>query len=314
MPSTSDSNSSFSCLSSLGFDPPAQRHHHFDNGMIVLGSINIVNSIISSCSNFLVVYTIARTASLRRTPSNILILALGISDLVVSLVSLPSSTIPTFSFHRHQLFCVTSIILNTSMFIFSGISFFTLTAITIDRFLAVQLHLRYQELVTTERYIFALLGVWIFCISATLMRLFIGTRPYFIFVFVTIAVFLQLNMILIFKIYRVIRRHSVQIQAQQQSVQQSIDMPRYKKSVNTMYFVIGAFLVCYVPFAVGLLVADKLLDDIEAHFLFALASSLVMFNSVLNPIIYVWRIAEIRNNAVRLVTRICKLNEQQMTP
>jgi hypothetical protein len=127
-----------------------------------------------------------------------------------------------------------------------------------------------------------------------------------------LVVLLLVNAYFIFKISQIIHRHSAQIQAQQQSVQQSINMPRYKKSVNTMYYVIGAFAVCYVPL-VGSLVAQTASNfSLATQILFYLfACTSAMFNGVLNPFIYCWRSVEIRTAARRLLPGTCGQNNIQ---
>jgi hypothetical protein len=134
-------------------------------------------------------------------------------------------------------------------------------------------------------------------------------------------IILLLNGFLLFKISRIIRRHSRQIQAQQNSVEQSmgqsINMPTFKKTVHTMYFVIGAFSLCYVPFAGGVIAFDVAQVNIPAHFerhhLFTITETLVMCNGVFNPVIYCWRIKEIRNAVLQFLPRICFHSENHVT-
>jgi hypothetical protein len=189
---------------------------------------------------------------------------------------------------------------------------FTLTAITVDRFLAVHLHLRYQELVTTKRYGVTLTCIWINTVVFFVIRVFHTSLAYDIITIAVLCGTLSINIFLLLKISQVIHRHSVQIQVQQQSTQQSIDMPRYKKSINTMYYVIVAFVVCYVPY-LGTLVVFTMKPKPEEWFSFYFPSStlLLMSNSVINPIIYCWRIEDMRNAAKRLIRRLWRQNENQ---
>jgi hypothetical protein len=187
----------------------------------------------------------------------------------------------------------------------SFVSLGTLTAITADRFLAVHLHLRYQELITTKRYGMTLACIWIWnaflCICTSLLR----HVAVVIIVIIMIITSLVMNAYFIFKVSQVIYRHLVQIQAQQPSTQQSIDMPRYKKSVYTMYCVIGTFVLCYTPFLVWMILVPLQGEwTIESHQLFIVSITLVLFNGVLNPLIYCMRIQEIREAVFVLLMRI----------
>ena len=110
------------------------------------------------------------------------------------------------------------------------------------------------------------------------------------------------------KISRVIRKHSEQMHAQQQQQQQT--MRHHQKSVNIMYYIIGTFTVCYLPSYVfyivdyGLRAAGIDTSRIEYHYAGHLANTLVLLNSALNPIIYCWRIEEIRQALVKLFRRL----------
>ena len=116
--------------------------------------------------------------SLPRTLKTLL-LSLAVSDLAVGLL-----VHPIFVAHL-----IIQILQNTSdnaygtvFAIFSRTleaalataSFFSVVAITVDRFLAIHLHLRYQELVTHKRVIAVVISIWV--ISAFLSLVFPAAR------------------------------------------------------------------------------------------------------------------------------------------
>ena len=45
--------------------------------------------------------------------------------------------------------------------VFSVASFFGVVAVSVDRFLAIHLHLRYQELVTHKRVVTVVISIWL---------------------------------------------------------------------------------------------------------------------------------------------------------
>ena len=59
------------------------------------------------------------------------------------------------------LFCLTSSL------------FFGLVALSVDRFLAIHLHLRYQELVTHKRVVGAVIVIWVLSLFLSLMILWV---------------------------------------------------------------------------------------------------------------------------------------------
>ncbi|CAH3108691.1 unnamed protein product [Porites lobata] len=78
-------------------------------------------------------------------PLKTLLLSLAVSDLGVGLLVHPLYIAPQRLFG--YLLCVASLL---------GI-----TALTVDRFLAIHLHLRYQELVTHKRVVAVVISVWV---------------------------------------------------------------------------------------------------------------------------------------------------------
>jgi flagellar biosynthesis protein FlhB len=119
--------------------------------------------------------------------------------------------------------------------------------------------------------------------------------------FMLCVVLLGMNTYFLIKIFQVIRRHTLQIQAQQQS-QQSIDMKKYRKSTKIMYCLIGAFALCYVPYVISMVTLGMAAELTRMNICFhVIAETLMMFNGVLNPIFYCWRMEEMRNAARTLL-------------
>ena len=100
-------------------------------------------------------------------------------------------------------------------FFLLGVSFSLIAAIAVDRLLAVSLHLRYQELVTEERFNFGLTALWFSNVLFTLA--FMNLPSHNDLVTVTcLTVGLILLTIAYFRIYLVVRYHQNQIHGQNQ--------------------------------------------------------------------------------------------------
>ena len=84
-----------------------------------------------------------------------------------------------------------------------------------------------------------------------------------------------------------------------------MNMVRFRKSVTVMFLVIGAFILCYVPYAASsiiLSVFGNVSNGIGIGF--TISETLIMMNGVLNPIIYCWRIEDIRTAALLLLRKM----------
>lgn len=105
--------------------------------------------------------------------SNFLLFGLAFCDFGVGITEQPFYIIyQSFYLNNHpQAWLATMEVFNVISNLFCGVSFLTTTAVSIDRYLALHLHLRYRELVTTRRT-FRLPGsLWIiaFLVASTLL-------------------------------------------------------------------------------------------------------------------------------------------------
>ena len=104
------------------------------------------------------IYAIHKTSAMAKTLKTLL-LSLAFSDVAVGLFSQP---IYTFSLVKwlqlENINCNAYQVLNISGYLFSTASFLGVVAVRVDRFLAVHLHLRYQELVTHKLVVVVVIG------------------------------------------------------------------------------------------------------------------------------------------------------------
>ena len=137
-----------------------------NNFIVFIIVTDVIGSLMASISNALIILMFVKISSLQ-TPSNILILSLAISDFGVGLLVQPAYCFVQFAqWTQNYVLGVTSyeVVHKTAPSMMNA-SLLTVATITIDRFLAVHLHLRYQELVTTKRSFIAVTVIWILSLS-----------------------------------------------------------------------------------------------------------------------------------------------------
>ena len=125
--------------------------------------------------NIITIHAVRKTSSMPK-PLKIILLSLAVSDLGVGLVVQPlyitrlliQSTLNTANSAVDKS---TSLAFLTLAKFLSFASCFVVTALSIDRFLAVHLHLRYKELVTRKRVVAVVILTWIFSAFLSLMKL-----------------------------------------------------------------------------------------------------------------------------------------------
>ena len=138
--------------------------------------LNFIFSPVAAFGNILAIRGLWKASSI---PANIkkFFLSLAVSDLAVGLFAQLMYAVllrmAANGGHNFDLLCPTVLtVCYFSLFLLDGASFLNVTAIAVDRVLAITLHLRYQELVTSKRVVLALVSIWITSGVAALLFLF----------------------------------------------------------------------------------------------------------------------------------------------
>ena len=267
--------------------------------------------------NIITIQALRKTSSLPRTLKTLL-LSLAASDLAVGLLAHPM-------FVAHLIIqiqqntsdnaydTVFAIFFETLTAALATASFFSVVAITVDRFLAIHLHLRYQELVTHKRVTAVVISTWV--ISAFLSLLlpaasldWIPNRvPWIMFAAIKAVCFMTTGFLL-YKLYASVRHHTDQIQAPQaQEAAQNREMKdaaRLRKTALATFYINFLFLACYVPiFCVNL---ARLFCGQTALILHLrdYVFTLMLSNSSLNPLIYSWKMRHIRHAVIDILRSV----------
>ena len=266
--------------------------------LICLIVVNIFLSITAFLGNTLIVVALHKESSLH-PPSKLLFRNLAITDLCVGIITEPLAVACWISLVNERLnicrytlsaFAVTGRIV-------CAMSLLTLTTISIDRLLALLLGLRYRQVVTLKRTYVTVIVLWIICIVFSTMYLW-----NFVLLLWCIKIVIPLCLVTSIycytKIFLGLRHHQNQIQDnvhenQRQTIPMNIS--RYKKAVSSALWLQLTLVVCYLPYV--LLSAYVTARNNFSSFLFMaleFSATLVFLNSSLNPILYCWKIREVR--------------------
>ena len=182
----------------------------------------------------------------------------------------------------------------------SSYSFLGVVAVSVDRFLAVHLHLRYQELVTHKRVIAVVTSIWLLSAFGTLMLLlWVPSHIHSIFLIIYGFLFVLVTTTAYIRIYFAVRRHKNQIQCLQvQQVEQTGEMANIisvVKSAVGIFYVYLVFLACYLPYFVCLAVIDVTVSCNSLKRFYFFSYTFVFLNSSLNPVIYCWKMRHIQH-------------------
>ena len=268
-----------------------------DGLYVFLAALNIFLSITASLSNAVILVALHKVTSIYR-PTKLLFRCLAVTDLCVGLVSQPLFAPTNLDIIWDGIFYF----FTASTIAFTAVSILTSTAISVDRFLALMMGLRYRHVVTLRRVRAFIICVWILsCALAAGTQFWVGNlHPITFNVFRVLIILCVLTSIISYtKIYLRLRHHQLHLQENLQQQGQPpnrgeipLNIARYKKTVSSIAWVQLALLICYLPFSVyHMLWFHDVLDqgiasDVTFSFLF--------LNSSLNPILYCWKIKDVR--------------------
>ena len=271
--------------------------------------------------NALVFMAVLRKTELR-TVANTSILCLAFTDLIVGVFVQPSYVVYQASklLTPERLPCVQLIVYSFSGVICLCFSFLTLILISLERYMAVFSPYRYVAKVNSERVVGLVVTtcvIWVGVILAVRCTFGINSKEETTLISCLIITNFVLTSFVYFRIFKLVRRcnaqvseiseHSTAVQPAAPTPQMTSN-PREAKASKTVACVAGTLFLCFMPTLCATVIdqAQLVRQDLLYHVIYPIAESIVLFNSCLNPAIYVWRSARIRRSLWELL-RNCKL-------
>ena len=175
-------------------------------------SINAALCITATLGNMLILVALQRGCNLR-PPSKLLFRSLASTDLCVGLISQPCFVVFLISTARQSWFGNCQIALGAvhiSSGILCGISLCTLTAISVDRLLALLLGLRYRHVVTLARVRALIIIIWL-VLAAHSMLYFWTVHTFLITMVVNVLICLVTSSFCYMKIYFTLRYRQARV-------------------------------------------------------------------------------------------------------
>ena len=286
--------------------------HLHESTMLAFCVLNLAFSFLATVENLIVIHALWKSSSI---PANLkkLFVNLAFSDLAVGffaqlmlgIIMAVMVKIAANENYNFDFLCPTILTVCYSVIYFlTCVSFLTITAIAIDRFLVIFLHLRYQELVTSERVTIVLVCLWLASALAVFLFCLLPNHNSIFVAVIEICGLLLATMAYIY-IFKVIRYHRNQIQHENlPSNDRVVDGHHEKKSAYGAFIVYIVFLACFIPnlCCIMLLTSDR--SRISFILPNHISGFLVLLNSSLNPIVYCWRYREVREIVKHLLKKL----------
>ena len=277
-----------------------------------LGNFNVffvIAAVIESLScpftvllNALVMVAV-KTKRRLQTNLNILLASLALTDLMVGVIVQPLH-ITTTVFHLQGKdpgdVCKVMSAFLISFLSFSAASLFHLALISVERYLAIKHTFIHRTVVTKRRLMVVTILIW----SVIPLRVVLAHVRVFSLIFQGVIVILMVLFQVL--VYREARQHEKQILSNQVSLEARAKFEKEKKALKLTTTIILAIGLCYVP--------TFILVFISGGFMRSGASTLgssfyhvsvlpMIFNSLLNPVIYTVRKKQFRIAFVELILK-----------
>ncbi|XP_055371500.1 uncharacterized protein LOC129605636 [Condylostylus longicornis] len=261
--------------------------------------------------NFLTIIAVRFSRRLRSITSNLFVLSLAISDILVG-----------FTLPYHLAFYMGSGLGKTKEYCLLRFfliilaccnSIWNLIAIAVDRYIAIFFPLHYSRYMTKKVAIILLGFGWILGIAFATIPLIWNNwdtatqcefdeilKPWYMAGVITPGFsMVWLCMLTVYlRIWREAAKHAKQLRSSFTGLHET---PSDSKSVQVVLFILGCFSFCWLPYFIIACVQIFKYVDKSTPMLYKAAFSLAMANSGMNPIIYAWKNTGFRRAFARLL-------------
>ncbi|XP_078351483.1 melanocyte-stimulating hormone receptor-like [Oculina patagonica] len=267
--------------------------------LIFLSVLHVFLTITTTLGNTLILAALYKESSLH-APSKLLLCCLATSDLFVGIISEPLAiTYWMSAVNENWNTCYNALFSSfIASYLLCGMSLLTLSAISVDRLLALLLGLRYRQTVSLKRSCVIIITFWTVSTVCAMMYL----RNYRITIWyshIVIAVSLVTSVLSYTKIFLTLRHHQIQVQNQIHEGQPNqpispLNIARYRKAVSSALWLQLTLVLCYLPHGIVTALSTHTGQSSSVILLRQFSMTLVYLNSTLNPILYCWKITEVR--------------------
>ena len=184
-----------------------------------------------------------------------------------------------------------------------SVSLLTTSAISVDRLLALSLGMRYRETVTMKRVYGIVITFWVLATigSASYVKSSQFTRR---FIQAVLLICLLASIFSHTMIFFNLRHPCTRVQDRRSHedppiacsrLRSEVSIAKHKKAVSSMLWVQLALLICYLPYSV-IVTLHNIRGELSQNLLLSeqYAVVFVLVNSSLNPLLYCWKIIEVR--------------------
>ena len=266
-------------------------------------SFNSIIGTFSAASNSLMIFVVWKNRQLQ-TRINILFTYLAITDVLVGIFASPLSAVVRINQAKSIHYCSLGIVWGFSAYLLCFWSGITVCLIGVDRFIATFYPTTYRRLDYSRKRNYALIALW-FCWCFFLVAVYLRLISFLVFnitILIFIVAALSSGVFCYAKVISKLRENSFLTNAFKRKCQNNI----LKRRCSTAGLIALALLVTYLP---RLVVTVIHFFDEKKNFEFVYLSgvwseTLVFSNSAINPMLYFWRLKNVRSAVVKIFPKL----------
>ena len=263
---------------------------------MLVSALNIPLCLTAFLGNALIIVAIKKVSSLR-PHSKLLLSCLAATDLCVGAIAQPLFAIYLMSPEHSKLCLYVVVLFLTIGMIFCGVSLLTLSAISVDRLLALLLGLRYRQVVTLRRVRIIVTTFWIVCTLLAVTLIYNSGLSYYMAI-VLLILCTGTSTFCYLKIYCTLRHRQTQVRDHVQQANGGRipmnNLARYRKTVSSALWLQKTLLAFFFSMIILIFISQFHEPTASIEFASSVAITLFLLNSTLNPFMYCWKMREVR--------------------
>ncbi|XP_067664843.1 melanocortin receptor 5-like [Haliotis asinina] len=290
--------------------------HGVTASSLTVNLVIFIIGILALFSNAIVLDTLVRKTSLE--PTDLVMCHLAVTDMLTGVLVI-HNVVHHIAYFINSVECLIRLGGN---FIFICGSVYHLALLTVDRFVKIVFPYRYQDVISRKSVSIMSAAIWVFSINLGLLPVYgwrkvpkpseppcalltVLSKEFLIFGLVTFYFPVGIIGAMYTRIYLVARKHSRAIAAT--DVNSKSETEKSMKFAKTVMFLIGAYLVTILPLAmftsIYMSVGPAFMTSANANKYIIYTSVMTYCNSVINPVIYAFKLPPVRRRVLVLFCR-----------
>ena len=289
--------------------------------LVAVACVNSMKVVPTILLNALVIYAVATRRKLRSN-TNVLLACMAVTDFMSGTIVQPLAVaVEVKNILGIGPFCMLHKVSNIAL-VGVGVALVDHhVLISIERYIAIKYSLRYREIVTKHWLKTGVLLAWALAMFVTILETVLAavdstTKLYSAYLqgmnaiytaigLVYIAIVCYTNVYIFFQT----RRHKKRIQNEQVTHDEAKRMKKNNRAANTLAIILGVLVLTNMPVLLHVLtyfLANGIFEPTLRGILWKWALAFASLKSVLNPIIYCWRVKKLRRTFLEILCLNCQ--------